>query len=93
MAGYVTQKVLFCMHVILKIWFLQNGPINVTLFTIEEREWETCRHNIDDQVLERNKIDCPSCGKEPFVKSSDAIVKLRRLSSAGKVRNPENERT
>jgi predicted RNA-binding Zn-ribbon protein involved in translation (DUF1610 family) len=64
------------MHVILKIWFLQNGPINVTLFTTAEREWETCRHNIDDQVLERNKIDCPSCGKEPLVRSSDAIVKL-----------------
>ncbi|XP_046642618.1 uncharacterized protein LOC124327667 [Daphnia pulicaria] len=70
----------------------RNGPINVTLFTTAEREWETCRHNIDDQVLQRNKIDCPSCGKEPLVRSSDAIVKLRRLSSAGKVHNPENER-
>ncbi|KAK4017586.1 hypothetical protein OUZ56_033200 [Daphnia magna] len=71
----------------------RNGPINVPLFTTAEREWETCRHYIDQEVLKRDKTHCPSCGKEPLVRSSDAIVKLRRLSSAGKVHNPENERT
>ncbi|KAI9549854.1 hypothetical protein GHT06_007315 [Daphnia sinensis] len=71
----------------------RNGPINVPLFTTAEREWETCRHYIDQEVLKRDKTHCPSCGKEPLVRSSDVIVKLRRLSSAGKVHNPENERT
>nr|CAH0101024.1 unnamed protein product [Daphnia galeata] len=48
---------------------------------------------VDIILTTKNKIDCPSCGKEPLVRSSDAILKLRRLESAGKVRYPENERT
>ncbi|KAK4028639.1 hypothetical protein OUZ56_021643 [Daphnia magna] len=70
----------------------RTGPINIPLFTTAEREWETCRHYIDQEVFKRNKIDCPSCGTKPLVRSSDAIIKLRRLASAGKARKPENER-
>jgi hypothetical protein len=71
------------------IGFFQNGPINVSLLTTAEREWETCRHYIDQQVFKRNKIDCPSCGTKPLVRSSDAILKLRRLASAGKARKSQ----
>ena len=71
------------------IGFFQNGPINVSLLTTAEREWETCRHYIDQQFFKRNKIDCPSCGTKPLVRSSDAILKLRRLASAGKARKSQ----
>ncbi|EFX73497.1 hypothetical protein DAPPUDRAFT_253071 [Daphnia pulex] len=70
----------------------RNGPINVPLFTTAEREWETCRHYIDQEVLKRDKTHCPSCGTKPLIRSSDAIIKLRRLASAGRVRKPQNER-
>ncbi|KAK4030779.1 hypothetical protein OUZ56_024118 [Daphnia magna] len=70
----------------------RTGPINIPLFTTAEREWETCRHYIDQEVFKRNKIDCPSCGTKPLMRSSDAIIKLRRLASAGKARKQENER-
>jgi predicted RNA-binding Zn-ribbon protein involved in translation (DUF1610 family) len=90
----MTQSSTIYSIVIIMIWLIwKNGPINVPLFTTAEREWETCRHYIDQEVLKRDKTHCPSCGKEHLVRSSDAIVKLRRLSSAGKVHNPENERT
>ncbi|XP_045028462.1 uncharacterized protein LOC116923942 [Daphnia magna] len=70
----------------------RNGPINIPLFTNAEREWETCRHYIDQEVFKRNKIDCPTCGTKPLVRSSDAIIKLGRLASAGNARKPENKR-
>ncbi|KZR96889.1 Uncharacterized protein APZ42_008526, partial [Daphnia magna] len=64
----------------------------IPLFTNAEREWETCRHYIDQEVFKRNKIDCPTCGTKPLVRSSDAIIKLGRLASAGNARKPENKR-
>lgn len=39
--------------------------------------------------FKRNKIDCPSCGTKPLVRSSDAILKLRRLASARKARKSQ----
>ncbi len=75
------------------IWLIwKNGPINVPLFTTAEKEWETCRHYIDQEVLKKDKTHCPSCGTKPLIRSSDAIIKLRRLASAGRVRKPQNER-
>ncbi|KZR99999.1 Uncharacterized protein APZ42_003906, partial [Daphnia magna] len=72
--------------------YKRNGPIHILLFTTAEREWETCHHYIDQEVFKRKKIYCPSCGTKPLVRSSDAIIKLRHLASAGKARKPENER-
>ena len=52
-----------------------------------------CRFFIYDEVLQRNKINCPACGETPLMGSSDAIVKLRRLQSAGEIRKSNNKRT
>ena len=93
MDGYIIQSSKICSIVIIMIWLIwKNGPINVPLFTTAEREWETCRHYIDQEVLKRDKTHCPSCGTKPLIRSSDAIIKLRRLASAGRVRKPQNER-
>ena len=82
--------------VIIKIWLIwKNEPINVPLFTTVEREWETCRHYIDQEVLKRDKTNCPSCGKKPLIRYKPLIfyaIKLRRSASTGRVRKPKNER-
>jgi len=50
------------------------------------------RYSIHQEILNRNQTNCVPCGKEPVMKSSDAIVKFRRLKSAGTVRKNKNVR-
>ena len=39
-----------------------------------------------------NTMSCPPCGKNPVLGSSDANVKLRRRTCAGKVQKSRNKR-
>ncbi|KAK4006436.1 hypothetical protein OUZ56_011589 [Daphnia magna] len=87
------EALLLCHHISHKC---PGSSKNMYAHTIEEvskeyGRWETFRHYIDQEVFKRNKIDCPSCGTKPLVRSSDAIIKLRCLAFAGKARKLENE--
>ena len=50
------------------------------------------QHTIDVQIKLQGNIYCPPCGNRPIMGSSDGILKLRRLKSAGAVRKGKNER-
>lgn len=68
------------------------GQVNVHLFKKAKQEWEFLNHTIDVKIKMQDKMYCPPCGKRPIMGSSDGIVKLMRLKSAGAVRKSKNER-
>ncbi|KAK4030551.1 hypothetical protein OUZ56_023794 [Daphnia magna] len=58
----------------------RSGPINIPLFTTAEREWETCRHYIDQESKKKNV-----CGGSAFKAAREDSNENKKYNETGLV--------